>query len=134
MYKFIWNLSEEKWFDFLSENWPTEMFLGTVRCGDLCWDIMAINKKLYADLYVGGVDTGYGYSRETKTYGYPYDMCDKYSFNYEGDTDVNLRQFKNDIERHILEFLNSESTPTYTTDNGQIVNLANKAASEIKEW
>lgn len=95
---------------------------------------MAINKKLYADLYVGGVDTGYGYSREAETYGYPYDMCDKYSFNYEGDTDVSLQQFKNDIERHILEFLNSESTPTYTTDNGQIVNLVDKAASEIKEW
>lgn len=134
MYKFIWNLSEESWFNFLSEDWPTEIFLGTVRCGDLCWDIMAVNKKLYADLYVGGVDTGYGYSREAETCGYPYDMCQEYSFDYKGSTDVGLCQFKNDIERHILEFLNSELAPVYTTHNGQIVNLVHKAVSEVKEW
>lgn len=61
-------------------------------------------------------------------------MCQEYSFNYKGSTDVGLCQFKNDIERHILEFLNSELAPVYTTHNGQIVNLIDKAVSEVKEW
>ena len=79
-------------------------------------------------MYVGGVDTGYGYSREAETYGYPYDMCDKYSFNYKGSTDVGLCQFKNNIERHILEFLNSELASVYTTD-GQLPQTDRKTVS-----
>lgn len=47
---------------------------------------------------------------------------------------MGLCQFKNDIERQILEFLNSELAPVYTTHNGQIVNLIDKAVSEVKEW
>ena len=55
-------------------------YIGCVRAGNLCFDLMVglNNDKMYLsyDLYVGGVDSGYGYTVD----GYPYDYAEGGNF------------------------------------------------------
>ena len=49
--------------------------IGSVRIGTLCFDLIERKGKrdknyLYADLYVGGIDTGYGYGKDDYPYTY----------------------------------------------------------------
>ena len=65
----IWFMKEEDYESFrvhqhdFDENDEMEgSYIGAVRSGDLCFDIYNWGNHLWFDLYVGGVDTGYGYS------------------------------------------------------------------------
>ena len=85
---------------------------------------------MWFDLYVGGVDTGYGYGADN----YPYDYCDVASFSWNDDlTDVTDDDFKRELEEYIEEHINTNEG--YVTDVGAIlVSLIDKANEDLKEW
>lgn len=128
--KFNWNDFTEKSFEvaceMLKENEHDEDFVGSVRIGDLCFDILTreYNDKLYLDydLYVGGVDTGYGYSDD-----YPYDCAGGGSFD-ESFVNMNYEEFKVYAEKIMGNYIRNEEN-TYTH-----VSLIEKAEAELNIW
>lgn len=132
---FKWNLQPE--FERYKKNQKTYHdndgsgeYIGSVRVGNLCFDIIDWGNHLWFDLYVGGVDTGYGYGADN----YPYDYCDTASFAWNDDlTNTSDDEFKKELERYIEELINTYER--YITDIGAIpVNLIEKANTELKEW
>lgn len=109
-------------------------YIGAVRVGNLCFDILNWGNHLWFDLYVGGVDTGYGYSERKKYKGYPYDFCDECSFKWEMELkDTSFQKFKEElssfIEKHILNH------KEYVTDRRAIsVSLIDKANQPLTVW
>lgn len=110
------------------------LYLGAARCGDVCFDILARDERspeeypetnaidhggkqpvyLDFDLYVGGIDDGYGYSdRNPETPSYPYTnaafVADDCGFGeYLEDVltpGLDLEQFINWAEARMTEFL-----------------------------
>lgn len=133
--KFKWNIADEhRWDRYKKEQGEEESdsgnYIGSVRAGDLCFDILEWGNHLWLDLYVGGVDTGYGYGAD----GYPYDFCDFLGFAwYDIIRDTTDAEFKEQVEKHITEIL--KKNPEYTTDTRNIkVNLIEKANMEMQEW
>jgi len=133
--KFKWNLQPE--FQRYKENqhtYTTESesgeYVGSVRVGNLCFDIINWGNHLWFDLYVGGVDTGYGYGADD----YPYDYCDVASFAWNDDlTDISDDDFKMELEKYIEEHIYANEG--YVTDVGAIpVSLIDKANEELREW
>lgn len=67
MFDFVWNLNENEFENFKEKQRTYKEsnydggWIGNVRCGLLCFDIIDFDTFLHFDLYVGGVDTGYGY-------------------------------------------------------------------------
>ena len=93
---------------------------GCVRIGDLCFDLVTRSHEkgklwLSYDLYVGGVDTGYGYSDD-----YPYDYAEGGDFE---DCMINLSydDFKKTAEEHFKVFIN-----TWPYNKADLVAKANK--------
>jgi hypothetical protein len=106
---------------------PTYDYFGAVYCGELCFDILAydVDDTLYMgfDLYVGGDDTGYGYScREALASGkytseqevpiderYPYDEADGGAFPGEGREnlclDLTYSEFQTMAEKVFSEYI-----------------------------
>lgn len=132
---FKWNLQPE--FERYKKNQKTHSdddgsgeYIGSVRVGNLCFDIIDWGSHLWFDLYVGGVDTGYSYGADN----YPYDYCDTASFAWNDDlTNTSDDEFKKELERYIEELINTYER--YVTDIGAIpVNLIEKANTELKEW
>lgn len=114
--RFECNISENDWTEYMSkyENetiWDGE-YICCFRVGDLCFDIVYTDPGdekpfLRYDLYVGGEDTGYGYSRIED--GYPYDYADGDGF---GDTCVwmTLDDFKAKAEEVLTAYINENDT------------------------
>lgn len=137
--EFKWDLIEPD-FSMYKENQCThdansgnKEYLGSVRIGNLCFDIINYGNHLWFDLYVGGVDTGYGYGADK----YPYDYCDAISFPwYEDLTIMTDNEFKERVEKFIEARLNSREE--YLVDIKDVkvisVNLLKKASEEPKEW
>lgn len=133
--KFKWNLQPEfakykaEQHTYKDEEGGGE-YLGSVRTGNLCFDIIDWGNHLWFDLYVGGVDTGYGYGTDK----YPYDYCDVASFPWYDDlTNVSGEDFKKELGEYIEEHINAMEG--YVTDVKAIpVNLIDKANEELKEW
>ena len=77
--------------------------IGSVRIGTLCFDLIERKGKrdknyLYADLYVGGIDTGYGYGKDD----YPYTYVDWISRQWPVDKlPKDYRSFKKEIEEKL---------------------------------
>lgn len=133
--RFKWNLQPE--FNRYKKNQRSYKqeessgeYVGSVRTGNLCFDIIDWGNHLWFDLYVGGVDTGYGYGTEN----YPYDYCDVASFAWNDDlTDVSDGDFKMELEKYIENHINTFKE--YDTDFKAIhVNLVDKANEELREW
>ena len=105
-------------------------YVGCARCGNLCFDIMDWGNHLWFDLYVGGVDTGYGYGDDE----YPYDYCDVASFKWDADlTDTTDEVFESTVERYIEEHICAFGS--YITDVKAItVSLIDKASERLREW
>ena len=105
-------------------------YVGHVRVGNLCFDITSWGNHLWFDLYVGGIDTGYGYGADN----YPYDFCDVAGFSWDDNlTHVSDDDFKKELEEYIEEHVNVMKS--YVTDVKAIsVNLIDKANEELKEW
>ena len=80
---FDWSgLTQDDWTDYCAkmENgqaYPDD-YIGCVRVGELCFDLVTRQYDevegmvLTYDLYVGGIDSGYGYSRLEPDYPYDY--------------------------------------------------------------
>lgn len=133
--KFKWDLQPEfqrykvNQHTYTNEEGDGE-YVGSVRVGNLCFDIIDWGNHLWFDLYVGGVDTGYGYGADK----YPYDYCDVASFSWNDDlTNVSDEDFKKELEEYIEEHINAMEG--YVTDFKAIpVSLIDKANEELKEW
>lgn len=80
MYQFNWDWFNESDFKKAKAKSPDPLYaddyVGAVRVGDLCFDFVlrefSGELTLTYDLYVGGVDEGYGTSRIKESYPYTY--------------------------------------------------------------
>lgn len=134
--KFKWNLQpeferykkEQKMYKEDEEG--NGEYVRSVRTGNLCFDMINWGNHLWFDLYVGGVDSGYGYGVND----YPYDYCNEASFRWNKDlTNVSDEEFEKESEEYIEEFINVKKE--YTTDIKAIhVNLLDKANEELRVW
>lgn len=80
-------------------------YIGSIRAGRLCFDCVLRcydnnNMSLDYDVYIGGVDSGYGYTIEN----YGYDYCDGGSLT-EGVKLSTYEQFKQYVEQKLNGFL-----------------------------
>ena len=94
----------------------TDNYIGSARTGDICFDFVVRDDRtdddpneiyLNIDLYVGGIDSGYGYSdRNHETPNYPYDYregCGGYLWEY---LDHDLDELIELLEKEMTEYLN----------------------------
>lgn len=106
-------------------------YVGCVRIGVLCFDLVvreyAHDKPrehaLDYDLYIGGIDSGYGYT-----------LTNKYPYSYDGGgsfeslmIDLTYEQFKDNVERALTDFIMNEGSE----HNISLVEEANKP---LKIW
>lgn len=107
-------------------------YIGCVRIGTLCFDLVLReyinrnNTKEYSldyDLYIGGIDSGYGYASTTR---YPYSYDGGGSFE-SLMIDLTYEQFKDNVERALTDFIMNEGSE----HNISLVEEANKP---IKIW
>lgn len=104
-------------------------YIGAVRVGDLCFDLVlrtydeGKSLVLTYDLYVGGVDSGYGYS---KIDDYPYDYAEGDDFQ---DTCISMTydDFKELAEASFIYYITNNKW--YSA-----VNLVEKANEELHVW
>lgn len=84
--------SKQKWIELYAKlregDVDDDEYYGAVRIGDLCFDIVlhtsidwdgnfdAVDSYIDGDLYVGGIDSGYGYGKENYPYEFTYDGAD----------------------------------------------------------
>lgn len=114
-----------------------EACIGNVRVGELCFDLLiqeletddeeVFNLCLTYDLYVGGEDTGYGYSNRYGHNNYPYDYAEGNAFNGTC-TDMTYEDFQKYAE---------EVFENYIKDEGQFYvsySLIDKANTELNLW
>ena len=111
-------------------------FIVSIRTGALCYDLIERkvenNFYLYAEFYVGGVDTGYGYGKlsEDEDYDYPYDYYDEADYYWETDKIINededslLKIIEEELEAKI-----SEKSEEY-----EYCSLIDKANEALKVW
>lgn len=111
-------------------------FLCNVRCGELCFDIVERETnpgvmKVFADLYVGGIDTGYGYSKD----GYPYDFMEDvgYVWDVSAFKGLDLNGFKAIVEQKISKCVLDAKT-AHTTRGIETVDLLKKAEMPLHIW
>ena len=136
--KLNWTCNKEelkKYFKNRNNNKAEEDsdYIINIRAGVLCYDLIERYIDgifyLYAELYVGGIDSGYGYvDRDTKRY--PYDYCDSGCCYWKVD------DFKNKDINTILEIIESDITERIIQSdniyNGKsLIEMANK---ELLVW
>jgi hypothetical protein len=107
-------------------------YVGCVRVGDLCFDLLARMDDncekwhLSYDLYVGGVDTGYGYSdRNSEFKNYPYDYAEGGDFE-DGLIWMTYEEFQQYAEQEFEKFI-----LTWQYDGASLVEKANEP---LKMW
>ena len=122
-YKFDWRgFTAEDFVDYCArvENGQllADDYVGCVRVGDLCFDLVLRDYDrlvLTFDMYVGGVDSGYGYSNKCEdTPFYPYDYADGWNWP---DTCIHLSYpgFKLFAEETFKDYIqNSAYTVTHS--------------------
>lgn len=115
-------------------------YVGCVRVGDLCFDLLIrLNENgdqiLTYDLYVGGVDTGYGYSNINKLNpdmhreedDYPYDYVCGLDFA-STCTNMSYEYFKSYAEAEFEHFIEVES------ESYKEASLIDKANEPLNVW
>lgn len=108
------------------EEYSSGDYIASIRCGDLCVDLIESEDGLYGHLYVGGIDSGYGYSDD----GYPYDECTEFNVEFlkekieSSDMDSLMEEIGNSIRE---ELLRCESLYKKCS-------LREKAEEELKVW
>lgn len=130
------------WSDFTTQHFKNMMkerefiwydvseYLGCVRIGDLCFDFVERwipeekpKKHIFFDLYIGGVDSGYGYSYYEPLvlgrYANKYEVPDEEAYPYDeyeknGETDqcfseevykLSYEEFVDYVEKVLTNFL-----------------------------
>lgn len=130
MYQFNWDNFTENHFK-TAVNWAfTDMYdwyVGAARVGDLCFDFVlrALDGedeplRLNYDLYIGGIDDGYG---RTKS-GYPYTEGDGGAFDIKW-YDMPYEEFKKHAEAEMTAYIN---------ENANLYNLVEKASEPLHIW
>lgn len=111
-------------------------FIVSIRSGALCYDLTVRKIEnsfyLYAELYVGGVDTGYGYGKLSKDgeYDYPYDYYEEADCKWEvnkiinEDVDSLLKIIEKELEAKITE----------KSEEYEYCSLIDKANEALKVW
>ena len=138
--KIKWYLKEEEYEKYRKHQHEYEDgdgygdYIGSARVGNLCFDIINWGNHLWFDLYVGGVDTGYGYSCKEEYKDYPYDYADSCSFIWDDDVkDTSLEEFQKELTEYIKEHI--EKLEGYVTDvKAMAVSLIDKANEELQLW
>lgn len=135
--KFDWtNFTEVDFTDYCAKTEndiliATDDYVGCVRVGNLCFDLLIRfddNNKSYLsyDLYVGGVDSGYGYSsRNDKTEEYPYDYADGGMFE-DRMIWMTYEEFQKYAEYEFEKYIN--------THNYSEASLVDKANEPLNIW
>lgn len=119
-------------FDIYKEKYKdcelyVDTYLGCARVGELCFDFVTREftkgtLTLTYDLYVGGIDTGYGYGLND----YPYDFADGGSF--KDVTNMTYKEFVLYAEKVMAEYINeNENKYGYAS-------LTEKANEDLKKW
>lgn len=107
--------------------------IGSVRIGTLCFDLIERKGKrdknyLYADLYVGGIDTGYGYGKDD----YPYTYVDWISRQWTVDKlPKDYRSFKKEIEEKLTMLIKHARSITLKRKQ---YSLQEKNLDDVKIW
>lgn len=113
-------------------------FIANVRCGELCFDLVERETgdtdkpeyTLFADLYVGGINTGYGYGKNDYPYDFMHDVGCTWSIsNFEHMTITAFKQF---IASELTACIHKEKT-AHGTNNCEH-NLLEKANMPLHEW
>lgn len=135
-----WYLKEEEYEKYRKHQHEYEDgddygdYIGSARVGNLCFDIINWGNHLWFDLYVGGVDTGYGYSCREEYKDYPYDYADSCSFRWDDDVkNISLEEFQKELSEYIKEHI--KTLEGYVTDvKAMAINLIDKANEELQLW
>lgn len=100
-----------KWDEIINANESLiDWTVGFCRIGDLCFDLVIRDYRLEADkprlyltydLYVGGIDSGYGYGEDD----YPYDYADGSGWGMESVKLYSFDQFKIMAEDEFTGFI-----------------------------
>lgn len=107
--KYHWEMLRS-WDEIFKDDSLVDWTVGCCRIGDLCFDLVirdyriVKNKpRLYLtyDLYVGGIDSGYGYGND----GYPYDYADGEGWDMESIKAYDFDEFKNMAEDEFRAFI-----------------------------
>lgn len=126
--KIEWNFNNEaftKAKEGIINTNADEDCLGNLYIGHLCFDLKMMNYEnetvLDGDLYVGGIDSGYGETAEGK----PYDLVDGIcALNKKDLEEINtLGQFKKHVLEKALEHING---------NEMLIQKANE--TELFNW
>lgn len=120
---YTWSITEEKWNEYKA-NPVVDDCIGNCRVGDLCFDIVLRGAGrdgtwLTYDCYVGGVDSGYGYTEDN----YPYDYVDGGEFD-DDCRRMTFDEFKRLAQREITLFINED----------KYYGLADKANKPLHIW
>lgn len=129
--KFNWDgFTEEDFVDYCAKV-ENNMFeynvdcIGSVRVGDLCFDLMAIENSndfvidtLDYDLYIGGIDDGYGYGKDN----YPYTEGGGGSFE-ESMIGYTYEDFVKIAEAKFKDFIEN----SYTSSRYNLIEKANES-------
>lgn len=109
-------------------------YIGSVRVGELCFDIMDWGNHLWFDLYVGNVNSGYGYSNRYGYKDYPYDYADTCSFKFDKNLkEIGFEDFKKELSEYIEVHITS--TKEYVSYlRGLKIDLIKKANEKLNLW
>ena len=135
-FNWIYNKDElKRYFEYRNYNKTEEDsdYITNIRAGVLCYDLIERYIDgifyLYAELYVGGIDSGYGYV-DLDTERYPYDYCDS------GCRYWKIDDFKNKDINTILETIEADITERiiqsdHIYEGKSLVEMANE---ELHNW
>lgn len=142
MLKFYWYLTPAQYEQFrknqskYSERTPADC-IGSLRCGQLCFDICDAGSSLLFDLYVYGVDSGYGY-KERQSETFPYDFCEECSYAVDEDiSEMSFADFAHMVESHISNIIIGRGGYTATLSDGKTqvyVDILKRACADLLIW
>ena len=118
--KFNWSIGSKEWEEFKAKVRNKEQYaddcIGLVRTGDLCFDLIVAEDEnetaegckatlltLEYNLYTGGIDTGYAYSKTETGEEYPYDYTEGGDFG--NVFDMSFEEFKKLAEKEMQEYI-----------------------------
>ena len=130
--KFNWYFTKEDFEKCKKEN--AGDYVGNIRTGNLCFDIIQVedDATLWIDCYVGGVDSGYGYSMNDDNYPYDYISEVGAAIELNEYKDLTYEQFVSKVEKELTDSINNKVE--YVADNKETVNLIDKANEPLKIW
>lgn len=136
MYGWIWK--DERVKEFLEtikkdRNDAPMDFIGEVRTGNICFDMVEREAEgkyyLWADLYVGGIDSGYGYGLNN----YPYDFVDDTDYVWDSEKlqGLDVETVKNLIEEKLDELISNSKLVHFKDIQYSLIDKANE---QLKMW